>query len=65
MPPHSRLYMHPPKAKDKAHYQPRQVNLMEQTPNVCQPGVPKLPGHFHLQPDSLLLTQHFREWAKC
>ena len=28
-------------------------------------GVPRLPGHFRLQPDSLLLTQHFREWAKC
>ena len=33
----SRWDMHPPKAKDKAHCQPRQVNIMEQTPDVCQP----------------------------
>ena len=37
VPPHSRWDMHPPKAEDKAHCQPRQVNMMEQTPDVCQP----------------------------
>lgn len=69
MPPHSWQDMHQPKAKDKACYQPRQVNslshfFMEQTLNVCQEGILKLPRHFHLQPFSLLFTQYLWEQVK-